>query len=184
LEKRDWMVQLWQPLMNQILQEYRNYVSGKSECNLVLLITDHDFFSEFRKHFLEPAFGNKMNWKLVISGSYFKSHAKNMSEGIFFLSDMIGWITDKHADKAHRIRSLKELIEAARTNRKFLILCGYDYMLPRFYEYLKIAYFHVDVPRVKEMRLRSPSLLSSLGYSTKEIHDAVRGYHHKSLTEY
>jgi len=28
------------------------------------------------------------------------------------------------------------------------------------------------------------SLLSPLGYSTKEIYDAVRGYHHKSLTEY
>jgi DNA polymerase elongation subunit (family B) len=28
------------------------------------------------------------------------------------------------------------------------------------------------------------SLLSPLGYSTKEIYDAVRGYHHKSLAEY
>ena len=28
------------------------------------------------------------------------------------------------------------------------------------------------------------SLLSPLGYSTKEIYDTVRGYHHKSLTEY
>jgi len=28
------------------------------------------------------------------------------------------------------------------------------------------------------------SLLSPLGYSTKEIYDAVRGYHHKTLTEY
>jgi len=28
------------------------------------------------------------------------------------------------------------------------------------------------------------SLLSPLGYSTKKIYDAVRGYHHKTLTEY
>ena len=156
LEKRDWMVQLWQPLMNQISQEYSNYVAGKSECNLVLLTTDHDFFSEFGKHFLEPTFGDKMSSQMAMSGSYFKSHVKKMSEDVFFLSDMIGWITDENADKAHRIRSLKELIEAARTNRKFLILCGYDYMLPRFHEYLKIAYFHGGAPQIRETRLRSP----------------------------
>jgi len=28
------------------------------------------------------------------------------------------------------------------------------------------------------------SLLSPLGYSLKEVYDAVRGYHHKTLTGY
>jgi len=150
------MVQLWQPLLNAILSEYKSFISGRSECNVVLLTTDHNFFSEFRKHFLEPEFGNKMKWLGIMSGAYFKSHAKNMSEELFFLSDVIGWITDKYADKAHRIRTLRKLLDSSRSYGKFLVLCGYDSMIPQFYEYLKLAYINTDPPKVKEMRLRSP----------------------------
>jgi hypothetical protein len=156
LEKKDWMVQLWQPLLEAILREYKSFTYRRSECNVVLLTTDHNFFSEFRKHFLEPEFRNKMKWLEVMSGAYFKSHAKNMSEDLFFLSDMIGWITDKNADKAHRIKTLRKLLDSARSYRKFLVLCGYDFMIPRFYEYLKLAYINIDPPKIKEMRLRSP----------------------------
>lgn len=143
--------------MNRLLREYNSFTSRKSKCNVVLLITDHNFFSEFRKYFLEPAFGSKMKWLNTISGAYFESHVESMNETVFFLSDMVGWITDKNADKSHRIRSLRKLIDSARVNDKFLILCGYDFMLPRFYEYLKLAYISKEIPQIIEMRLKAPS---------------------------
>lgn len=151
------MIKLWQPLTDHILQEYNSFTSGKSKRNIVLLITDHNFFSEFREHFLEPALGSKMKWLEIMSGAYFKSHVKRMNENVFFFSSMLGWITDKNADKSHRIRSLRKLINSARNNNKFLILCGYDFMLPRFHEYLKLAYITEEIPQIKEMRLKSPS---------------------------
>jgi len=151
------MIKLWQPLRDHLLQEYNSFTSGKSKCNIVLLITDHNFFSEFREHFLEPALGRKMKWINIVSGSYFKSHAKSMKETVFFLSDMVRWITDENADKSHRIRSLRKLINSAISNDKFLILCGHDFMLPRFYEYLKLAYINKEIPQIKEMRLKAPS---------------------------
>ena len=150
------MIQLWQPLMNRLLREYNSFTSRKSKCNVVLLTTDRNFFSEFRKYFLEPAFGSKMKWLNVVSGAYFESHVKSMNENVFFLSNMVGWITDKNADKSHRIRSLRKLIDSARVNGKFLILCGYDFMLPRFCEYLKLAYVNAEIPQIKDMRLKAP----------------------------
>ena len=114
------MIKLWQPLADQILEEYGDFSSGKSECNVILLTTDHNFFSEFRRYFLEPAIGDEMKWLNVMSGAYFKSHVKEMDATVFFLSDMIWWLTDKIADKAHRIRSLRKLIDPARRNNKFL----------------------------------------------------------------
>ena len=157
LDKKDWMIQLWQPLMDRILLEYNGFTSRKSKCNVVLLTTDHDFFSEFRKYFLEKVFGSKMKWLNVMSGAYFKSRVRSMNETVFFLSDMVGWITDKNADKSERIRSLRKLIDSAKVNNKFLILCGYDFMLPRFYEYLQLAYINSEIPPIKEMRLEAPS---------------------------
>jgi len=151
------MIKLWQPLMDNLLQKYNDFTSRKSKCNVVLLTTDRDFFSEFRKYFLEPVFGSKMRWLNIIGSRYFESHVKSMNETVFFLSDMVGWITDKNADKSQRIRSLKRLIDSASINDKFLILCGYDYMLPIFYEYLKLAYINVEVPPLKEMKLKAPS---------------------------
>jgi len=94
---------------------------------------------------------------MYVSGSYFQSHAKSTSQTVFFFSDMIGWITDRNADKSHRIRSLRKLIDSARANSKFLILCGYNSVFPRFYEYLKIAYINEETPEIKEMKLKSPS---------------------------
>lgn len=123
---------------------------------MILLTTDHNFFSEFRKHFLEPALGVKMKWLGSMSGAYFESHVKGMNETVFFLTDGVGWITAESADKAHRIRSIRKLIKSAKANNKFLILCGYDYMLPRFYEYLRLAYVTEEIPEVKEIRLKSP----------------------------
>ncbi len=157
MEKKDWMIQLWQPLIDRLLREYNSFTSGKSRCNVVLLTTDRDFFSEFRKYFLEPVFGSKMRWLNVLSGRYFELHVKTMNETMLFLSDMVGWITDKNADKSQRIRSLRKLIDTARIYDKLLILCGYDFMLPRFYEYLKLAYINAEIPPIKEMRLKAPS---------------------------
>lgn len=157
MKKKDWMIKLWQPLTDHLLQEYKSFTSGESKCNIVLLITDHNFFSEFREHFLEPALGRKMKWLNIASGSYFRSHVKSMKETVFFLSDILGWITDENADKSHRIRSLRKLIDSARNNDKFLILCGYDFMLPRFHEYLKLAYITEETPQINEMMLKAPS---------------------------
>ena len=151
------MIHLWQPLMDCLSRECNNFVSRKSKCNVVVLTTDHDFFSDFRKHFLEPEFGTIMKCVNVMSGAYFEFHVTGMKETVFFLSDMVGWITAKSADKAHRIRSLRKLIESARANNKFLILCGYDHMLPRFHEYLRLAYINEQIPQIIEMRLKSPS---------------------------
>jgi len=156
LDKKDWMVSLWHPLTDKVLREYNRFTSGKSKCNVVLLTTDHNFFSEFRKHFLEPVLGSKMKWLLAMSGAYFKSHVKGMSETVFFFSDGLGWITDKYADKAHRIRSLRKLIESAKAHNKFLILCGYDSMLSTFHKYLKLAYINEEIPEIIKMRLKSP----------------------------
>ena len=157
MDKKDWMIRLWQPLMDRILREYNSFTSRRPKCNVVLLTTDHNFFSQFRKYFLEPAFGSKMKWLNVMSGAYFESHVKSMKEKVFFLSDMVGWITDKNADKSQRIRSLRKLIDSAKVNNKFLILCGYDFMLPRFYEYLKLAYINEENPSIKEMKLKTSS---------------------------
>ena len=157
MEKKDWVIQLWQPLMDRLLREYNSFTSGKSKRNVVLLTTDRNFFSEFRKFFLEQVFGSKMRWLNVVSGRYFELHVKSMNETVFFLSDIVRWITDKNADKSQRIRSLRKLIDSARINDKFLILCGYDFMLPRFYEYLKLAYINAEIPPIKEMRLKAPS---------------------------
>lgn len=143
--------------MDRLLGEYNSFTSRKSKCNVVLLTTDHNFFSEFRKYFLDPAFRSKMKWLNVVSGAYFESHVESMKEPVFFLSDMVGWLTDKNADKSQRIRSLRKLIDSALVNNKFLILCGYDFMRPRFYEYLKLAYVNEEVPQIKEMRLKAPS---------------------------
>jgi hypothetical protein len=150
------MVQLWQPVFDRLLETYTEFIAGKSDCNVFLLTTDHDYFSEFRKHFLEPKFGRKMEWFNVMSGRYFEINAKNMDEEVLFLSDMVGSITDKNADKAQRVRSLKKLITTAIKYKKFLILSGYDFMLPRFYEYLKLAYINIEIPQIREDRLKTP----------------------------
>ena len=98
-----------------------------------------------------------MKWLNIISGSYFKSHVKSMTETVFFLSDEVGWITEENADKSHRIRSLRSLIDSARANNKFLILCGYDFMLAQFREYLELAYINAEILKIKKMRLKAPS---------------------------
>jgi len=97
-----------------------------------------------------------MRWLGVMSGAYFESHVRMMDETVFFLSDMIVWIADQNADKSQRIRSLRKLIESSKVNRKFLILGGFDFALPRFYEYLKLAYINEEIPEIKEMWLKSP----------------------------
>jgi hypothetical protein len=148
LEKEEWMTELWQPLLDQILKIHQDYTTGKSNCNIILLTTERDFFNEFEKHFVEPAF-KEITYVDVISGYYLEKHVNEIKEVIFLNFPGIDWFN-------RNVKSLKKFLEISRQHKKFLILCAYDYSLPEFHRGLKRAFTGEPLPEIREFRLKSP----------------------------
>lgn len=145
---------LWQPTLDEIVNTYGEFTKGASKCNTVLLVTERNYFHEFYMYFLKPAFPEEaVYFANIVSGYWFKKHIHKIKQEIMFLQDEINWLASKFAPKAQRIKSLRELLQTAKENRKFLILCGYDFDLRRFKERLSLAYVREPPPEVKEFRL-------------------------------
>jgi len=147
-EKEDWMVELWQPLLDQILKIHQEFTTGKSKCNVVLLTTERNFFSEFEKHFIEPAF-KEISRADEISGYYFEKHIDEFKEVIFLGSMAADWFS-------RNVKSLGKFFETAKLHKKFIVLCAYDYSVPKFHRSLRMAFGGATPPEIKELGLKSP----------------------------
>ena len=146
---------IWQPTLDEIINIYNEFSEGVSGCNITLLVTERNYFHDFYQYLLNPAFPEAtIYFANVVSGSWFKKNVKKIKQKIMFLKDEINWIADRYASKKHRIKSLKNLLQTAQQNRKFLILCGNDFNMPRFKERLSLAYISQPHPEVKEVRLK------------------------------
>jgi len=65
---------LWQPTLNDIMRSYDEFAEDASKCNVVLLVTERNYF-----HFLKPAFPEETVWLVnVVSGYWFKKHVQKV----------------------------------------------------------------------------------------------------------
>jgi len=161
-EKERWNIlkkfgadKLWQPTLNEIINIYNEFAEHASECNIILLITERNYFHDFYQYFLKTAFSEETIYSAnVVSGYWFKKNFKKIEQKIMFLKDEINWIADRYASKRHRIKSLRDLLQTAQKNKKFLIICGHDFNMPRFKERLSLAYTGQSLPEVREVKLK------------------------------
>ena len=145
---------LWRPTLNDIMRSYNEFAEDASKCNAILLVTERNYFHDFCTYFLEPAFPEEtVRLVNVVSGYWFKKHVREVKQKVLFIQDGIHWFASKYAPKKQRIKSLRDLLLTARENGKFLILCGYDFDMPRFRERLSLAFLGEPF-EVRELRLK------------------------------
>jgi len=148
---------LWQSALVEISRTYSEFISGTSKCNVILLITERNYFTEFYEYLLKPHFEEKFHEEIhygsVINGAGLRRYANEIKEKIVFLTEGLNWLADRYARK-HRIKAVKDLLQASSQYGKFLILCGYTHNLSRFREYLSLAYASKQLPEVRVVNLK------------------------------
>jgi hypothetical protein len=88
-----------------------------------------------------------------LSGYYLKKKVGTIEKKIIFIENGVYWFASKYATEESRVKSVRDLSEAAIHRRKFLIICGHDSDMNRFRELLSLQYARKQT-EIKEIELR------------------------------
>ena len=147
---------LWKLTLDEITKAYSEFIEGKSKCNIVVLISERDYFHEFYECFLKPSFPDDIAHFMVVSGYYLRKYSKEIKQRMIFLENGLWWLTALPKSRAYKARLIRDLFQAAVENGKFLILCSKGLNVLSFRDLLPSAYSGEPIPEIKDIELKFP----------------------------